>query len=251
MSATRWMGWVVLLLLCFGGAMACDDEEETEGGEEEEVFDPKTMVKLRILHAAERRLVGVQIDGSPMKGAERVPPHRDRLLESAAPAGHHWISLHSIQGDEIGATHADFKAGKSYLLLLAGSIGSGGRETVLRVVEDDVHKSKEDDKSAYVRFINASLNLPPVDTTVGLADGKKTKDEESTMFVNIGFGKSSAYHKVDPGVVHATIHSGLDAGADPLLQSGRVEIEDGEAIIFLLTGGVRLNDETLQMHVVR
>lgn len=210
---------------------------------------PPAKIKVLNTMSAETPLE-IRVDGKALPNLQELKGVPGTLLDTEAAAGPRWFSLHTPSQErvELASMDAELTSGRSYLMLLAGDAYNPGPRSAMRLLYDDQvqeHKPQQ----AVVRFINASPDLPALD--VLLQPPVPTENgSDKVMFVNIGFGKGSVYRAIDPGTKLMTMRSAFEpeGGFSELEQ---VEIQPGDKIMMVITGGPRLDNDTVNIQVIR
>jgi pyruvate/2-oxoglutarate dehydrogenase complex dihydrolipoamide acyltransferase (E2) component len=272
----RRLRWGLLLLLLFVGAAACNseeekedeetaDQEEADGGEPAPVEAPAEAptsapaaqaapARVRVLQASPKaRPAVVHVDGAEIPGIGALGSTLGELRQATLPAGPRWFSLHG-QGDggalaeELATDAAELQPDKDYLLLVAGELDRPGPRAALRLLRDDqVEPSKP--QQAVVRFINASPDLPALDALLQPATERR-QPGEGVLFVNVGFGKGSTYRAIAPGQKLLTVRDSF-ASASSFYDLEQIDVQAGDKIILVLSGGPRLDNDTAHVEIIR
>ena len=238
------LSWMMLLVVGFA---ACDKpaeeaavpEEAPEkiGVVEQEVSPaPGGPVKARVLHAMLGvGEVSIKIDGLPLVGADQIRPYAGTTPTVSFGPGQHLITVEERRAEgervEVARDRVEAVSEGAHWLLLVGEHGAGGgkgyKGAQVRLLRDDQAEEVEG-KAPQARVINAAVGVPPVDVEVG--DGDRAV---AMRFVNVGFGKGTAYRTLAPGTHKVVVRSGLDSEKAPLyhLQKAALEAEGKHTLV--------------------
>ena len=206
--------------------------------------------KLVVVHAA----LGIEeaailLDGVPVAGAERVTQFEGESIHLEVPSGSHLIAVappkkeDSVRPPPLVTKSVELIGAETYLLLIAGVYGKRGpKEQPLDVfLLPTSQKGAVDEQKVPMRAVHGVVNAPPVDVMSGLSKGS------SMMLVNVGFGKSSAFHPVDAGPALLEFRSGVEPEAPPIYTSKRFVLSEGIQTTLLWLGKVGSTSDPMRL----
>ncbi|MEO1269357.1 MAG: DUF4397 domain-containing protein [Myxococcota bacterium] len=247
-----WIAGAVLGAMLVMAACNKDKEAPPKEGDktEADVGDvaepaPSGPAQVTFVHAALGvETVQVLINGVPLEGVEPLEPFEGKTVRAEVPSGTCLLAVAPPPVDERPSTpkppplvtrSVTFEPATSYLVLIGGVYGERGRDDqplALFALRDEGPTEIVAGKTL-LRAVHGVVNAPPLDIS-----SSRAKGDPALALVNVGFGKSSAFHPVPAGPELLEFRSGLDTKAKPLYEAQNAVLPPDTRATLMLVGKV-------------